>query len=31
VALKIGAGHRSVDGGKNTTATDARLFVTYNF
>ena len=31
VAVKLGAGHREFDNGDSTTATDARLFVTYNF
>ncbi len=31
VALKVGAGYRSMDSGSNATATDTRLFVTYSF
>lgn len=31
LALKVGAGYRTMDSGNSTTATDTRLFVTYNF
>ena len=31
VAVKLGAGRREMDSGENTTATDARLFITMKF
>ena len=31
VAVKLGGGYRDLDAGGSTTATDARLFITYNF